>query len=114
LKKDDSRASTPVMSSNDGRSTPSSNFRTISSINELMAASADLLSDHRAAMNLRNQEKAQRKKQKLDMAEKRLGEERIQAAHARSMELRRIELDEQRMADEKARWAFLMNNQKKE
>lgn len=83
-------------------------------------------------MNSRNLEKAERKKQKLDLARDRLEEEKKQAAHARSMELdtaaharsmelRRVELDEQRMAldrqradEEKQRWAFIMNNQKKE
>jgi hypothetical protein len=47
---------------------------------------------------MRNLEKAERRKQKLDLAKECLEEKRIQAAHARTMELRRIELDEQRMA----------------
>jgi hypothetical protein len=63
LKRSDSRGSTPVIS--DGRSTPSSAFRTISSVNELMASSAESLSDHRAAIKEKKEEKAQRKKQKM-------------------------------------------------
>ena len=119
LKRDEtptSRGSTP---------TPSSAFRTLSSVSDLMASSAESLSDHRAAVHQRNEEKAQRKKQKLVLAEKRLEEERIQsaqklaleekrfeeertqAAHARALELRKMELEEQK-------WAFMMNNQKKE
>jgi hypothetical protein len=111
---------TPV--NNDGRSTPSSSIRTtIPSINDLMESSVDKLSKHQEAMERRNEERAIRKKQKLDLAKARVEEERIQAAHVRSMEVRRMELEEQRMAldreradEEKARWTFFMNNQKKE
>jgi hypothetical protein len=115
----------PVML--DGRrSTPTSTFRTISSVSDLMASSAESLNDHRAAIHQKNEEKAQRKKQKLVLAEKRLKEESIQSAqklaleekrfeeertqatHARALELRKMELEEQK-------WAFMMNsNQKKE
>jgi hypothetical protein len=120
-----SRLSTPVML--DGRrSTPTSTFRTISSVSDLMASSAESLNDHRAAIHQKNEEKAQRKKQKLVLAEKclkeesiqsaqklaleekRFEEERTQATHARALELRKMELEEQK-------WAFMMNsNQKKE
>lgn len=117
LKRDETspRVSTP---------TPSSAFRTISSVNDLMASSAESLSDHRAAIHQRNEEKAERKKQKLVLAEKRLEEEsaqsaqklaleekrfeeeRTQAAHARALELRKMELEEKK-------WTFMLNNQKK-
>ena len=115
-----SRSVTPV--NNDGRSTPSSSIRTtIHSINDVMESSVDKLSKHQEAMERRNEERAIRKKQKLDLAKARLEEERIQAAHVRSMEVRCMELEEQRMAldrewadEEKAQWTFFMNNQKKE
>jgi len=105
LNKKDSR-STP--SSNDGRSTPASSYGNLSSITQIMEGWADALRDHQTTMRVRLEAKLEAKrqksearqewkKQKLILEKVKFEEKQTQAAHARSIKSRRMELEEKKL-----------------